>query len=84
MKTISMEDNLNGRQPQWKMTSMEENLKGRGSHGKNTSMEEYLDGSRPQWKPYRNQMTFACLASQFHIELGPAQPQLVLSICVSV
>ena len=75
-KTLK-EDDLNGRRPQWKTTLMEDNLKGRGSQGKNTSMEEYLDGSQPQWKPYRNQMTLACLASQFYTELGPAQPQLV-------
>ena len=40
-------------------------------------MEDYLDGSQPKWKPYRKQMTLACLASQFCTELGPAQPQLV-------
>ena len=57
---------------------MEDNVNGRGSQGKNSSMEEYLDGSQPQWKLYRNQMTLACLATQFYIELGPAQPQLVL------
>ena len=61
-----MEDNLNGRWPQWKTTSM----------------EEYLDGSRPQWKLYRKQMTLACLASQFCTELGPAQPQLVINTVI--
>ena len=30
-------------------------------------------------KPYRN-MTLACLVSQFYIELGPAQPQLLFII----
>ena len=63
---------------------MEDNLKGRGYQGKNTSMEEYLDGSRPQWKPYRNQMTLACLASQFYTELGPAQPQLVIIMMANI
>ena len=77
LKTTSMEDDLNGRQPQWKSPLMEDDLKGRGSQGKNTSMEEYLDGSQPRWKPYRKQMTLACLASQLCAELGPAQPQLV-------
>ena len=57
---------------------MEDDLKGRGSQGKNTSIEE----SRPQCKPYRKQMTLACLASQFCTELGPAQPQLVIFIIV--
>ena len=70
-----MEDNLNGRQPQWKTTPMEDDLNGKG---KNTSMEEYLDGSRPQWKSYRKQMTLACLTRQFCTELGPGQPQLVI------
>ena len=58
-----MEEDLNGGQPQWKTTSMEDNFEGRTS--------------RPQWKPYRKQMT---LASQFCTELGPAQPQLVFLI----
>ena len=60
-----MEEDLNGRQPQWKTTSREDNLKednlrGRTPqcHGKNTSMEEYLNGSRPQLKPYKK-MTLA-------------------------
>ena len=69
-----MEDNLNGRQPQWKMTSMEDDFNGRQPQGKNISIEEYLDVSRPQWMPYRKQMISA---SQFCTELGPAQPQLV-------
>ena len=38
-KTASMEDNLNGRQPQWKWTSMKDNLNGRQPQ-KRTSMEE--------------------------------------------
>ena len=63
---------------------MEDDLKGRGTPGKNTSMEEYLDGSQPQWKSYRKQMTLACLPSQFCTELGPAQPQLVFIILVLV
>ena len=52
MEMTSMEDNLNGRQSQWKMTSR---------------------------NPYRKQMTPACLASKSCTELGPAQPQLVLT-----
>ena len=56
---------------------MEDDIKGRGPQGKNTSMEEYLNGTQPQWKPYRKQMTLAYLASQFCNELGPAQPKLV-------
>ena len=48
-------------------------------------MEVDLNGRQPQWKttsrkPYRNQMTLACLSSQFYTELGPAQPQLVISL----
>ena len=35
-----MEDNLNGRLPQWKTTSMEDNLNGRGPQWKTTSMED--------------------------------------------
>ena len=61
---------------------MEDDLKGRGSQGKNTSMDEYLEESQPQWKPYRKQMTLACLPSQFHTKLGPAQPQLVIIIII--
>ena len=40
-----MEDNLNGRQPQWKTTSMEDNLNGRQSQWKMTliTQEERLD-----------------------------------------
>ena len=75
-KTTLMEDNLNGRQLQW-MTAND--LKGRRPQGRNTSMEEYLNGSRPQWKPYRKQLTLACLASQFCTELAPAQPLAFLN-----
>ena len=35
-----MEDDLNGRQPQWKTTSMEENINGRLHQMKTTSMED--------------------------------------------
>ena len=54
------------------MSKQEDNLKVRGSQGKNTYMEEYLDGSPPQWKLYRNQMTLACLASKLYTELCPS------------
>ena len=59
------------------MTSIEDDLNRRQPQGKNIYIEEYLDVSRPQWKPFRKQMT---LASQFCTELGPAQPQLVFFI----
>ena len=65
-----MEDDQNGREPQLKTTSMEDELNGRQSQWKTTSR-----------KPYRKQMTSACLASQFRTELGPAQPQLV-EVCL--
>ena len=42
---ISMEDNVNGRRPQWIMTSMVDGLKGRGCQGKKTSIEEYINES---------------------------------------
>ena len=61
-----MKDGLYGRQHQLKTTSIEDNF----------NVEEELNGSRPQWKPNRMQMTLACLASQSCTELGPAQPQL--------
>ena len=35
-------------------------------------------------KPYRKQMTYTCLASQFCTELGPAQPQLVSTIVIDI
>ena len=83
-KTTSMEDDLNGRQPQWKMTSFEDNLNGRQPWWKTTSMEDSLNGRQSQLKttsrkPYRKQMTSACLASKSCTELGPAQPQLVVT-----
>ena len=37
-----MEDNLNGRQPQWKTTSMEYDLNGMKHQGRTTSIEEDL------------------------------------------
>ena len=77
-KTISMEDDLNGRQPQLKTNSMEDDLNGRRPQpkGKNISMEEYLDVSRAQLKPYRNKMTSACLANQFILSLAQFSPSL--------
>ena len=45
-----MEDNHNGRRPQWKMTSTEDNLYGRQPQSKTTLMEENLNGRRPQWE----------------------------------
>ena len=90
----SMEDDLNGAQPQWKTTSIEADLNRRWPPYKITLMEDNLNGRLskwknnlygewPQWKltlrkPYRRQMTLTCLASQFCTELGPAQPQLVI------
>ena len=41
-----MEDNLNERQPQWKMTLMENNLNGRPPQWKTTSMKDHLN-ARP-------------------------------------
>ena len=82
-KTTLMEDDLNGRQPQWKTTTMEDDHNERRPQMKTASIEDELNGRRSQWKttsrkPYRKQMTSACLASQFRTELGPYQPQLVL------
>ena len=53
-----MEDELNGRHPQWKTAVKEDNLKGRGSQGRvskttsmeDTSMEDDLYGRQHQWK----------------------------------
>ena len=45
-----MEDDLNGRQPQWKTTSMEDDLNGRQPQWKTTSMEDDLNGRRHQVK----------------------------------
>ena len=49
-QTTSTEDNLNGRQPQWKTTSMEDDFNGRQPQWKTTSMEDDLDRRRPQCK----------------------------------
>ena len=49
-KTISMENDLNGRRHQWKTTSMEDNLNGRHSQLKTTAMEDDLNRRRTQWK----------------------------------
>ena len=55
----SIENNVNGRQRQWKTTSMEDNLNntGRRPYWKRTlarlanqSLEDALDGRQPQWK----------------------------------
>ena len=40
-----MDDDLNGRQPQWKTTSIEDELKRRSP-----LLEEDLNGRRPHWK----------------------------------
>ena len=40
-----MEDDLYGRQPQWKKTSVEDNLHGRQPQGKMTSVENDLSGT---------------------------------------
>ena len=60
-------------------------INGRRFKWNTTSMENDINGRQPQWKttsrkPYRKQMTSACLVSQFQFrtDLGPAQPQLVL------
>ena len=51
-----MEDDLNGRLPQWKTISMEDDLYRmttsieRQPQWKTTSMEDDLNGRRPQWK----------------------------------
>ena len=82
-KMTSMKDNLNGRQPWWKIISMEDDLNGRRARGKMTSMEEHINGSWPQWKSYTKQKTLACQASKFCTELGPAQPQLVSPIIIN-
>ena len=43
-----MEDDLNGRRPQWKTTLMEDDFKGRQPHWKTTIMEDDIKG--PKWK----------------------------------
>ena len=45
-----MEDDLSGRQAQWKMNLVENNISGRRTRWKTTSVEEDLSGRRPQWK----------------------------------
>ena len=81
-KLTLKEDDINGRQHQWKTTTMEDDHNERRPQMKTTSIEDELNGRRSQWKttsrkPYRKQMTSACLASRSCTELGPAQPQLV-------
>ena len=83
-KMTSMKDNLNGRQPKWKTTLMEDDLNGRQPQWKMTTMKDDNNGRQPQLKmnqgkPYRKQLTSACRASKSCTELGPAQPQLVLT-----
>ena len=70
-----MEEDLDGRRPQWKTTSMEDDLNGRRSKWKTPSMEDDLKVITPL--PYLKQITLVSLASKFSTELGPAQPQLV-------
>ena len=41
-----MEDDLNGREPQWKTTSIEDDQTGRQPQWKTTSMEDGLNGRR--------------------------------------
>ena len=49
-QTISIEDDLNGRRPQWKTTSMEEDLNGRQPQWKTTSMKDDFIWRQSQWK----------------------------------
>ena len=42
-----MEDNLFGKQPQWKTTLMEDNPNEDELNGKKMSMEDNLNGGRP-------------------------------------
>ena len=44
-----MEDDPNGRQPQWKTTAMEYNLIERQPQWKTTPMEDNLNGSEVKW-----------------------------------
>ena len=44
----SMEDDPNGRQPQWKTTAMEEDLIGSLPQWRTTSMNDNLKGTQPQ------------------------------------
>ena len=67
-----MDDELNGRNPQWKTASMDVDINRKQSY-KKTHLQENKSGRRPYWK-----RTLACLASQFCSELGAAQPHLVL------
>ena len=61
-----MEDDHNGRRPQWKTTTI----------------EDYLNERQPQWKiistedDIKEALQEACLARQLRTEPGPAQPQL--------
>ena len=49
-KTTSLEDSLSGNSPQWKTTSVEGDLSGRRPYWKMTSVEDDLSGWRPPWK----------------------------------
>ena len=42
--STNMEDNLNGRQPLWKMTFMEDNINGRQTQWKMISMKDDING----------------------------------------
>ena len=60
-----MEDNLNGRRPQWKTsqwktTLMEDDLNGRQPQWKKTSMEDELNGRRPKYILMSNMTRFEC------------------------
>ena len=48
MEDGSMEDDLNGRRPQWKMTTIEDKLNGRWPKWRMTSMENDMNGRQPQ------------------------------------
>ena len=49
-KIASVVNDLSGRRPQWKMTSVEDDLIGRRPHWKTISVEDNLSGRRSQWK----------------------------------
>ena len=64
-----MEDDHNGRQPQWKMTSMEDNLYGRQLLKRALNGRQPYNKNDPGRMPYRK-LTLSCLASQVCFELG--------------
>ena len=73
-RRTSIEDDPNGRQPQWKTTPMEDDLNGMKTQWRTTSMEEDLKEALQE----AYDISLSCLVSQLCTELGPAQPQLVL------